>query len=107
MRFSLVLEAMAPMVPTAPTPAAIVEGGGEFSLSLCSKSVILPSHAFLAGERIKTGSSSIFLSNAEFAVSIAWSMDMSPPDTCPSKYRDAASISCIKPSISPSPLEVS
>ena len=70
-RFSLVFEAMVPTVPTTPTPAAIVEGDGEFSLSLLSKSRILPSHALLAGERMKVGRSSIFLAKAEFAVSIA------------------------------------
>ena len=102
--FSLVFEAIAPTVPTAPTPAAIVEGDGEFSLSLFSMSTILSSQAFLAGERMKKGRSSIFLSKAEFAVSIALSTDISPPETCSSKYREAASISCIKFPSSPSPL---
>ena len=36
-RFSLVFEAIVPIAPTAPTPAAIVEGDGEFSLSRLSR----------------------------------------------------------------------
>ena len=105
-RFSLVLEAMAPMAPTAPTPAAIVEELGEFSLSRFPIAAIFTSQTSLAGARMKTGSCSLFLSKAVFAISIASSMDRSPLETCSSKYLEAASISCIKlPSSPPSPID--
>ena len=63
--------AIAPTVPMDAVPAAIEEGLGALDLRTFSKADAFFSQAFFAGNRNTGGSSELFLSKAELAISIA------------------------------------